>query len=821
MAMNPIPSTPTVAIARELRRLGLKQGRGGDFTVAGDYVNGERRFTYVTLYRREAEVLVAERADEIEERTANGPFPFKVSVRYMGDRPVASIHNGAAERVRELPESARTAADEQPAEEAPEAPAATETADAPQAAVEVDPTDWRAEQAARALAWSSKHAAAVRAAVDGHLLRDEDGTPRLVARPGLAGTPIAAGRLIPLEAAGYLVHGDADEHGRRPILATADARRALALWDHFQPAPVERGRKQEHQALPPLQGGEEHQRRAAKFRAEQAQREVEREWLYAELEQRHAAEALEDRCWDAWARVQDITHRLGRKVPAGWAPTEEEAQLHSLDPEIVALLRQRAAEAAEQAPRDTDTAAAVDGPQQAEQAPAQGELWNGRPGPIPGPGVVEPGMHVEYLPPFRPGARTRHCHGGTIVSVGTTCVRWRPYKWHQDVRTPLEHMRIDPNMHVNQREWVRRMAADLDAGRKLTRHPEWTVWSLAQHLEHAAEQAAAAAALEEAPAPAEAPAPRVVVIPCGGAKQAQAAPAGELYTGGYHRACRRAADALTAQGGTVLVLSALHGLVPLDQVLEPYDVRMGQPGSVTPARLAEQARALGVDQAADVTVLGGAAYTAAALTVWPEAATPLAGLGGMGYQLQALAAIAAGAAPASHLPERDIRPVDQLALSKSSCVTCEAPGRRRARPGRETDRVHRWPADPHHRRPHRHRGVRGRRLGGRGDRRPRRNAGHRPGPAGLHQRLRGAPVLRPARRARGVQRGRDHRRLTHPPPAPPWARVHPICTRTRPTHPRGHPPWPAAPLPPAPWTCSPAATAPPSPSWRPPSCSWP
>ncbi|MFK0063383.1 DUF6884 domain-containing protein [Streptomyces werraensis] len=669
MAMNPTPSTPTVAIARELRRLGLKQGRRGDFTVAGHYRNGERQFTYVTVFSKEGERLVAERADEIEERTAQGPYPFKVSVRYVGNVPFTDIHNGPAARVRELPASAAKAA-----EQAPEAPAATEAteeptqaADAPQAPVEAPAApamDWRAEQAARALGWSTKHAAAVRAAADGHLVRDADGTPRLVARPGLGGAPLAAGRLVPLEAAGYLVHGDADDTGRRPILATPDARRALALWDHFQPTPAERGRKQEHLPLNPLQGGEEWTRRARKFRAEQAQREVERERFYADLAERHAAEELEDRCWAAWARVQDITHRLGRKAPAGWAPTDEEVELHRLDPEIVALLRQRAAaHAAEQAPAEAEAPAAVDGPQQAEQGPEAGELWNGQPGPLPGPGVVAPGMHVEYLPGFRPGARTRHCHGGVIVSVGTTCVRWRPYKWHQDVRTPLDHMRIDPTMHVNQREWVRRMAAELDAGRPLPRHPEWTVWSLAQHLAHAAEQAAAAAALEEAPAPAEpaAPAGPVVVIPCGGAKQAQAAPAGELYVGGYHRACRRAADALTAEGGTVVVLSALHGLVPLDQVLEPYDLRMGQPGSVTPARLAEQARALGLDRAREVVALGGAAYTRAALAVWPHASAPLAGLGGMGYQLQALAAIAAdhAPAPADAAPAADLPTPDQ------------------------------------------------------------------------------------------------------------------------------------------------------------------
>ncbi|MFD5570422.1 hypothetical protein [Streptomyces cadmiisoli] len=313
MAMSPIPTTPTVAIARELRRLGLKQGTSGDFTVTGQYRNGERQFTYVTLLSKDAERVVVEHADGIEERTAGGPFPFTVSVHYVGDLPFVNIHNGPAKRVRELPASK-------------EVPPATEA---------------------------------------------------------------------------------------------------------------------------------------------------------------------------------------------------------------------------------TDTPAAIQEAQQAEQAPARGELRDGQPGPTPGPGVVQPGMHVEYLPGFRPGARTRHCHGGVIVSVGTTNVRWRPYAWHQDVRTPLEHMRIDPTMHVNQREWVRRTAADLDAGRPLTRHPDWCVWSLAQHLAHAAE----AAALEEAPSTPAAPAGPVVVIPCGGAKLGHAAPAGHLYVGGYHRACRRAADALTARGGTVLLLS--------------------------------------------------------------------------------------------------------------------------------------------------------------------------------------------------------------------------------------------------------------------------
>ena len=95
--------TPTTAIARVLRDLGLKQGKGQDFRVAGHYVTGERRSTYVIILNREAEEIVADKADLIEQRTADREhFPFTVSIRF-GDsgRPVSHITNAAVERVRE------------------------------------------------------------------------------------------------------------------------------------------------------------------------------------------------------------------------------------------------------------------------------------------------------------------------------------------------------------------------------------------------------------------------------------------------------------------------------------------------------------------------------------------------------------------------------------------------------------------------------------------------------------------------------------------------------------------------------------------------
>lgn len=100
------------------------------------------------------------------------------------------------------------------------------------------------------------------------------------------------------------------------------------------------------------------------------------------------------------------------------------------------------------------------------------------------------------------------------------------------------------------------------------------------------------------------------VVPCGGAKLDRPAPARELYTGSMFRhtfehasRCAELDEAAGLGPARVLILSALHGLVDPDQVLEPYDLRMGQPGSVSVPTLAAQARALGIDWGAHVYAL--------------------------------------------------------------------------------------------------------------------------------------------------------------------------------------------------------------------------
>ncbi|MFJ1664628.1 DUF6884 domain-containing protein [Streptomyces anthocyanicus] len=159
---------------------------------------------------------------------------------------------------------------------------------------------------------------------------------------------------------------------------------------------------------------------------------------------------------------------------------------------------------------------------------------------------------------------------------------------------------------------------------------------------------------------------RVVIVACGGRKAVYAdgvrkgepvigERAGALYVGSYHRAMRRAADALTQGGrsGRVLILSAKYGLVELDRHLLNYDLKAGDPGTVDGETLRRQAHELGISGAA-VTVLGGRAYVELAGEVWDEFAAPLAGTRGIGEQLARLAAIYDPARAAVEAPAEDV-----------------------------------------------------------------------------------------------------------------------------------------------------------------------
>lgn len=136
----------------------------------------------------------------------------------------------------------------------------------------------------------------------------------------------------------------------------------------------------------------------------------------------------------------------------------------------------------------------------------------------------------------------------------------------------------------------------------------------------------------------------LVIVSCGSSKRAEATQARRLYTGTNFLLTWRAAEALSPTEG-ILILSAKHGLIGPETVIEPYNIRMGRPGSVKLATLMRQAQTLGVANARRVFILAGAAYAAPLSRIWPQARTPLQGLKPLGYRYQVLKAIAAAADP--------------------------------------------------------------------------------------------------------------------------------------------------------------------------------
>lgn len=164
----------------------------------------------------------------------------------------------------------------------------------------------------------------------------------------------------------------------------------------------------------------------------------------------------------------------------------------------------------------------------------------------------------------------------------------------------------------------------------------WIGWSVAEHHEYARGERP----LE--PAPVGLRVKRLVIVGCGGKKRnVRHLDAHGMYVGSYHLSARRAADALVARDGSQLILSALYGLLDLHDVISPYDLRMGDAGSVTVEQVRYQAEQLGLLDAEEVIVLAGRAYADVVSAVWPHALRPLDGTAGIGEQLHRLAAIRA------------------------------------------------------------------------------------------------------------------------------------------------------------------------------------
>lgn len=126
----------------------------------------------------------------------------------------------------------------------------------------------------------------------------------------------------------------------------------------------------------------------------------------------------------------------------------------------------------------------------------------------------------------------------------------------------------------------------------------------------------------------------LAIIPCGARKREGTHAARDLYTGPYFRA----ALAWAENGGfdQVLILSAKHGLLDLNDPVESYDVTFGDSEAVSADVVREQAYLRLATECATVQCVGGAAYRKVVRQVWPSATSPVDNCTSMGAHLRVL-----------------------------------------------------------------------------------------------------------------------------------------------------------------------------------------
>lgn len=114
----------------------------------------------------------------------------------------------------------------------------------------------------------------------------------------------------------------------------------------------------------------------------------------------------------------------------------------------------------------------------------------------------------------------------------------------------------------------------------------------------------------------------LVIIPCGSKKGVYPARAEDLYQGAFFRVCVTYAKTLTVPE-RIMILSAKHGFITLDEIVSPYNMKMGSRRAKKTKELRRQAKELGIIDESKVISIGGLLYTTPCTEIWKGCKTPL------------------------------------------------------------------------------------------------------------------------------------------------------------------------------------------------------
>jgi hypothetical protein len=126
----------------------------------------------------------------------------------------------------------------------------------------------------------------------------------------------------------------------------------------------------------------------------------------------------------------------------------------------------------------------------------------------------------------------------------------------------------------------------------------------------------------------------IVIVSCGSKKSKRPSRAEDMYTGAFFRVQLNYAKSLVPSD-CIYILSAKHGFIPLDKVISPYNVKMGDPSSVKIETLKIQASELNILDSKKVICIGGSLYTDICKVIWSDCICPLSHVeGAMGHKMK-------------------------------------------------------------------------------------------------------------------------------------------------------------------------------------------
>jgi len=125
----------------------------------------------------------------------------------------------------------------------------------------------------------------------------------------------------------------------------------------------------------------------------------------------------------------------------------------------------------------------------------------------------------------------------------------------------------------------------------------------------------------------------IFIISCGKAKVNKKTSAYKLYSGGFFKKQLSLVRSMGATKKNTFILSAKYGLIPCEEIIAPYDLKMGSKGCVDYNFVNNQALKLNIKNAKIIST-AGSAYRIILKKIFSECKFPLEGIGGMGLQIK-------------------------------------------------------------------------------------------------------------------------------------------------------------------------------------------